>query len=77
MSKSRNLREFRRRLDFRLLLGFFLILLLVGDGLILLLYGTSAALAGLLCIVAGACGLAALWAILTLLDLLSRWPDDS
>jgi len=47
---SRNLREHRRITDRRLLIGFFLLVFLVGDGLIYMLYGREAAIFGLLCL---------------------------
>jgi hypothetical protein len=49
----RDLREYARQTNFRLVLGFILLLLLVGDGLIYLFYGKSAAATGLFCILAG------------------------
>jgi hypothetical protein len=50
---GRDLREYARQTDFRLVLGFILLLLFVGDGLIYFFYGQSAAATGLFCIVAG------------------------
>jgi len=44
--------------------GFVLILLLVGDGLIYLLYGREAAILGALCLLAGIAPVALLWLIL-------------
>lgn len=73
---GRDLREYRRQLDRRLLIGFTLLLFLVGDGLILLIYGTSAALSGLVCLGAGALCLGLLWGVLGLLDRLSRGSGD-
>ena len=50
---TRDLRKYARRTNFRLILGFIFLLLLVGDGLIYLIYGQGAALMGLLCILGG------------------------
>ncbi len=48
-----DLREYARQTNLRLVLGFIVLLLVVGDGLIYLFYGKSAAATGLFCIVAG------------------------
>lgn len=50
---GRDLRQYARQTNFRLVLGFILLLLIVGDGLIYLIYGKSAAATGLFCILAG------------------------
>lgn len=49
----RDLRQYARKTNIRLAVGFFLLLLLVGDGLIYWIYGPGAAVSGLLCILAG------------------------
>ena len=50
---SRDLRRYARQTNARLLAGFILILLLVGDGLIYWIYGREAAILGLICLAAG------------------------
>lgn len=50
---SHDLRQYARHTNFRLFVGFILILLIVGDGLIFLFYGRGAATMGLICILAG------------------------
>ncbi len=50
---SRDLRKYARQTNLRLLLGFILILFLIGDGLIFLIYGSEPALTGLICLTAG------------------------
>jgi hypothetical protein len=47
---SHDLRKYARDTQIRLILGGFLVLVVVGDGLIYLIYGSSAAITGLLCI---------------------------
>jgi hypothetical protein len=47
---TRDLRKYARRTNLRLILGFVLILLLVGEGLIYWIYGQGAALLGLVCL---------------------------
>lgn len=46
-------RKYARDTRFRLVIGFVLILFMVGDGLIYVLYGQGAAVMGLLCLAAG------------------------
>ena len=50
---TRNLRRYARQTNIRLIGGALLLLFIVGDGLIYLNYGKSAALMGLLCLLAG------------------------
>jgi hypothetical protein len=47
---SRDLRRYAHNTNAQLLIGFFLILIVVGEGLIYIMYGRDAALLGLLCI---------------------------
>jgi len=64
---GRDLRRYARQTNARLVIGFILLLLIVGDGLIYLFYGRAAAAMGLICILGGlALGgmiLFALWVI--------------
>ncbi len=50
---SRDLRRYARQTNIQLMVAFIIILFIVGDGLIYLIYGSNAALTGLLCILAG------------------------
>ncbi len=47
---SRDLREYTKKTETRLLLGFLLLVFLIGDGLIFVFYGTGAGLIGLICL---------------------------
>jgi hypothetical protein len=49
---SHDLRQYARQTNTRLVIGFIVILLVIGVGLILLFYGKSAALTGLFCLLA-------------------------
>ncbi len=49
----RDLRSYQKNTIFRLIVGGFLIVFVVGDGLIFLIYGPQAAVSGLLCIGGG------------------------
>jgi hypothetical protein len=64
---ARDLRRYARQTNVRLFVGFFLILFVVGDGLIWVIWGREAALLGLACLLAGLAPLGliflALWAI--------------
>lgn len=53
MKKDRDLRKYMRQTNTRLIVGGVLLLLLVGDGLIYLVYGPAAAVSGLLCMSIG------------------------
>ena len=50
---GRDLRRYARQTNFRLLIGFFIILYLLGIGLIWYFYGGIPAIFGLLCLIAG------------------------
>lgn len=67
--------EHRRGTTRRLVGGFALLLLLVGDGLIFLIYGRWAALSGLLCIGGALALFGLLWGILLGLSRLSDRLD--
>jgi len=47
---SRDLRKYTSSTQTRLILGFLLLVFLVGDGLIFIFYGRGAGLAGLICL---------------------------
>lgn len=50
---SRDLRKYSQQTNVRLVVGFILILLVVGEGLIYVFYGVGGALMGLLCLAGG------------------------
>ncbi len=50
---TRDLRRYARQTYIRLLVGFILLLIIVGDGLIWIMWGREAALLGLVCILTG------------------------
>jgi hypothetical protein len=50
---ARDLRKYTSQTTTRLLVGGLLLLIIVGDGLILLIYGREAALTGLICLFVG------------------------
>lgn len=72
----RDLRAYARQTQFRLLLGFILLLYLVGGGLIYLFYGPAAMLTGLLCLTAGLAPLLVIALLLWGLDWLVHRGDN-
>jgi len=73
---SRDLRRYTRQTNIRLLAGFILILLLVGDGLIYFIYGPAAAISGIVCTAAGLAPLAIIYFSLYILELIAKRYDD-
>lgn len=65
---GRDLREYARQTNTRLLLGFIVLLFVVGDGLVYVIYGRQAAIMGMLCLVGGLAPLLLIWLILLALD---------
>jgi hypothetical protein len=50
---SRDLRQYTKQTNIRLIIGFLLILFFIGDGMIYYFYGQGAAIMGLFCLLAG------------------------
>ena len=68
-----NPRQFARSTEGQLVLGFFVLLYVVGGGLIWLFYGPGGALLGMLCMTGGLLLFLLLYAIVWLLG---RWAGD-
>ena len=73
---ARDQRGFIRETNRRLVIGFVMLLFLVGGGLIYLIYGPEAALSGALCLFAGLAPFGLLWAILSGLEWLGERTDQ-
>lgn len=73
---NRDLRKYARQTNIRLFLGFLILLLLVGDGLIYVIYGPQAAVLGVVCILAGLAPLVLIWAVLMLLEFIVRRSEE-
>jgi hypothetical protein len=69
---SRDLRQYARQTSFQLIVGFLVLLFIVGDGLIYLFYGRNAAIMGLICILAGLSPLVLIFLALWFIDWISR-----
>jgi len=68
----RDLRRYARQTQIRLILGGILLLILIGDGLIYILFGKEAATLGLICLVIGLSPLVLIGLFLFILDLIVR-----
>lgn len=64
----RDLRRYARQTNTRLIVGAFVLLFLIGDGLIYLIWGPSAAATGLLCLGAGMLPLITILAVFWVMD---------
>ncbi|OGO32438.1 MAG: hypothetical protein A2136_11280 [Chloroflexi bacterium RBG_16_54_11] len=68
----RDLRKYARQTNFRLIVGFILVLFIIGDGLIYLFYGRSAAIMGLICLVTGLSPIILILGALWVIDWIAR-----
>jgi len=74
---SRDLRKYARQTNIRLMIGALAVLFIIGDGLIYIFYGGSAAVAGLLCLLAAMIPVVLTLLILLLLDWIRKRADRS
>ena len=65
---TRDLRKYASQTRVRLLIGLFVLLFLVGDGLIYLIYGQGSALMGVICLLAGLVPAGLIALILAIMD---------
>lgn len=68
----RNLKNYARQTNIRLIIGGLLIVFLLGDGLIYLIYGPGAAISGLLCFGIGLIPVMVIMATLWIMELIVR-----
>lgn len=69
---SRDLRKYARQTNARLIVGGFILVFVVGIGLIYLFYGQGAALTGLLCLVVGLIPLLLIWLMFFILEIITN-----
>jgi hypothetical protein len=69
---TRDLRKYTSQTNFRLLAGAFLLLFVIGLGLIGLIYGLPAAITGLLCLLGALVPIGMVWLFMLGLDWLVR-----
>ena len=72
MNLIRDLRKYARQTDMQLLIGFFILLIVVGLGLIFFLWGAGAAISGLICVGVALLPVLVVLGVLWLLDRLAR-----
>jgi hypothetical protein len=73
---KRDLRKFAKKTNIRLVIGFIILLIFVGDGLIYLIYGSGAAVTGLLCILGGLAPLILIAGLMLFLDFVVKKAND-
>jgi hypothetical protein len=69
---SRDLRNYARQTNVRLIVGGFILVFVVGIGLIYLFYGQGAALTGLLCLIVGLIPLLLIWLMFFILEIITK-----
>jgi hypothetical protein len=69
---ARDMRKYSRQTNIRLLIGFIVLLFVVGGGLIYWFYGSRAALLGLICLIVGLLPLLLIWLILVGLEWVAK-----
>lgn len=74
--KPTDLRRYQFITDRNLLIGFFVLLFVVGGGLIYLFYGAGGLSTGLLCMLAGALLAGVIVLVVFGFEWLSRWLED-
>ena len=72
----RDLREYAKQTNVRLGVGAFLLLFVVGLGLIYIIYGSYAAMLGLLCLLAGLSPLVLIFLALALIDWIQKRANN-
>jgi hypothetical protein len=72
----RDLNRYARQTNTRLFFGFILLLFLIGDGLILVFYGSSAALMGLVCLGLGLLPLVVIFLVLFAIEWFVKYLDS-
>ena len=76
MNMIKDLRKYARQTDMRLLIGFFILLIVVGLGLIFFLWGAGAAISGLICVGVALLPVLAVLGVVWILDYLARRARD-
>jgi hypothetical protein len=73
---SEDLRSYSRQTTIRLVLGFVILLLVVGEGLIYLIYGRGPAIMGLFCMLLGLAPMGIIWMVLQGMDWIVKRVDE-
>ena len=72
---TRDLRKYTKQTNVRLIAGALVLLFIVGDGLIYFIYGSGAALMGILCLLGGMIPVVLTVLVLLLLDWIRKRVD--
>lgn len=72
---KRDLHEYARQTNTRLIVGGVLLLFIVGDGLIYFIYGPGAAISGLFCLGVGLVPILLIMLVLTVIDWVVKHAD--
>ena len=72
MSFIRDLRKYARQTDMQLIIGFVVLLIVVGLGLIFFIWGAGAAISGLICVGVALLPVLAVLGVVWILDYLAR-----
>ena len=72
MNLIRDLRKYARQTDVQLLIGFFVLLIVVGLGLIFFIWGAGAAISGLICVGVALVPVLVVLGVIWVLDNLAR-----
>jgi hypothetical protein len=72
MSFIRDLRKYARQTDMQLIIGFIVLLIVVGLGLIFFIWGAGAAMTGLICVGVALLPVLAVLGVVWILDYLAR-----
>jgi hypothetical protein len=72
MSFIRDLRKYARQTDMQLIIGFIVLLIVVGLGLIFFIWGAGAAVTGLICVGVALLPVLAVLGVVWILDYLAR-----
>ena len=72
---SRDLRKYAHQTSVQLITGAFVVLFVIGDGLIYIFYGSGAAVMGILCLLAGMVPVGLTVLVLLLFDWIRKQAD--
>ena len=72
MSFIRDLRKYAKKTDMHLIIGFFVLLVVVGLGLVFFIWGAGAAVTGLICVGVALLPVLAVLGVVWILDYLAR-----